>query len=517
MNQTNLHAGTGTDGTEVDVVIVGCGPTGATLSLLLAKYGLTTLILERERSIYPLPRAVHFDDQIMRVFQSIGVVEKLEKVVRYNPGMRFVDPTGQLLLDWPRPAGVGENGWHTSYRFHQPDLESILREKIESNVHARLMVNVEVSSLEQSDQQVTVGFTDRQSGESDSVQARYVVGCDGARSIVRKHINEDVEDLGFKERWLVIDVLLQQEKPELGDFTIQHCGRERPATYVRCPANRRRWEISLKPDDDLNTVTSDESVWDLIGQWLSPHEAIIERRAVYEFRSLIAKQWRDRRILIAGDAAHLTPPFMGQGMCAGIRDVANLSWKLASCCGTHGCSDSTKNELLDSYQSERIPNVREYIETAIRLGTLINSCSTEQSLKQAFGKKEGTEKMKSIVPRLGVGLGAGDESQRGGWFPQPLLSNGQLLDQTIGLNPVLLISATLFADYQRSAPNDEICIAVISVEQEPALASVLAEYGAEAVLLRPDRYLLGAANDVSQLQSLINAALLFVPSTDLDY
>ena len=516
MNQTNLNAGMGTNGTEVDVVIVGCGPIGATLSLLLAKYGLTTLILERERSIYSLPRAVHFDDQIMRVFQSIGIVEELVRVVRYNPGMRFVDPAGQLLLDWPRPAGVGENGWHTSYRFHQPDLESILREKIESSVFAQLMVNVEVNELEQSDQQVTVGFTERQSGESGSVQARYVVGCDGARSIVRKHINEDVEDLGFKERWLVIDVLLQQEKPELGDFTIQHCGRERPATYVRCPANRRRWEISLKPDDDLNTVTGDESVWDLIGQWLSPHEAVIERRAVYEFRSLIAKQWRDRRIFIAGDAAHLTPPFMGQGMCAGIRDVANLSWKLASCCSTNGSSDATRDELLNSYQSERIPNVREYIDTAIRLGTLINSCSTEQSLKQAFGKKEGTEKMKSIVPRLGMGLGAGDESRRGDWFPQPLMSNGQLLDQNVGLNPVLLISAELLASYQQCALNDEICINVISVEQEPALASALAEYGAEAVLLRPDHYLLGAANDVSQLQSLINAASLFVPSTDRD-
>jgi 3-(3-hydroxy-phenyl)propionate hydroxylase len=496
--------------TNVDVVIVGCGPTGATLSLLLAQFGVSTLILEREKSIYPLPRAVHFDDQIMRIFQTLGIADTLEKVARYNPGMRFVDPGGKLLLDWPRPAGVSENGWYSSYRFHQPDLEAILRDQIQLRDLTQLKTQVDVTKVEQNAEHVNVMFKNRQTGVPGSVQARYVVGCDGARSIVRQRITEDVEDLGFNARWLVVDVLLNQDKPGLGDFTIQHCGRDRPATYVRCPSNRRRWEISLKPEDDLHCITSNESIWSLIGEWLLPCEATIERSAVYEFQSLIAKKWRKGRLFIAGDAAHLTPPFMGQGMCAGIRDVSNLSWKLAKCCIDTNHSDSLKESLLDSYESERIPNVREYIEKAIQLGALIESCDTKESLKKAFDDRGDTSQMKSIVPRLGSGLVAGNELYQGAWFPQPLLSNGQRLDERVGNNPVLLISKVLLANFELQSPGNTLANLVLSVKDEPELAAQLVGFGVEAVLVRPDHYVLGTASNLSELRSLINSASLFV-------
>ncbi|OED43075.1 hypothetical protein AB833_04630 [Chromatiales bacterium (ex Bugula neritina AB1)] len=497
-------------GDQVDVVIVGCGPTGATLALLLARFGVSALILEREEAIYPLPRAVHFDDQIMRVFQSLGVAGPIARAARYNPGMRFVDPSGHLLLDWPRPAGVGENGWYTSYRFHQPDLESILREQIDVTQAANLLTNVEVTGVEQSDSQVNVIYKNRQTGAFASVNASYVVGCDGARSTVRKHINEAVDDLGFNEHWLVVDVLLHQEKPELGDFTIQHCGRDRPATYVRCPADRRRWEISLKPEDNADTIARDDSIWKLLEQWLLPHEATIERSAVYEFKSLVSRQWRDRRLFIAGDAAHLTPPFMGQGMCAGIRDVSNLSWKIAACCNSSGFSNDTHETLLDSYQSERVPNVKEYIETAIRLGALINSCDTQESLKRAFGGGEDTVRMKSIVPGLGVGLAAGNETYRGDWFPQPCLASGQRLDERVGLKAVLLITASLLADYrQQYSSGDDIGLEIIIADDEPEIVALLARYEVAAVLVRPDRYLLGSACKGGEVKLLIDAAKKF--------
>ncbi len=487
-------------GVSADIIIVGCGPTGATLSLLLAQCGITSLVLEREKSIYPLPRAVHFDDQIMRIFQGLNIADALARVVRYNPGMRFVDPQGELLLDWPRPEGIGENGWHTSYRFHQPDLENILRNKIQSTANIQLKSGVEVDAIEQSEQQASVRCTN-----GEEYRAKYVVGCDGANSIVRSTIGNDIQDFGFNERWLVIDALLKSDKPELGDYTIQHCGRDRPSTYVRCPGDRRRWEISLKPEDDTRTVTSDSSIWNFIGEWVNAEDASIERSAVYEFKSQVAKTWRRNRLFIAGDAAHLTPPFMGQGMCAGIRDAANLAWKLAICCRQQQLPDNTRAALLDSYQTERIPNVTEYIDTAIKLGALINSCGTEVALKRAFTRDDGTVQLKSMVPTLGPGVGLGSNACVGSWCIQPQLQNGTLLDDMARYKPILIIEPRLLREHQASANAETHCL-VITTQAEPDLQSVLTHHGVDALLIRPDRYILGSANSAVELAELLNRA-----------
>ncbi len=486
---------------SADIIIVGCGPSGATLSLLLAQCGISSLVLEREKNIYPLPRAVHFDDQIMRVFQALGVSNALEGVVRYNPGMRFLDPQGNLLLDWPRPAGIGENGWHTSYRFHQPDLENILRNKMQSIECIQLQTGIEVDAIRQSEQHASVHCTN-----GDEYRAKYVVGCDGANSIVRSTIGNDIDDFGFNERWLVVDTLLNTEKPELGDYTIQHCGRDRPATYVRCPANRRRWEISLKPEDDTRTVTSDSSIWNFIGEWVSHHDASIERSAVYEFKSHVAKAWRKNRLFIAGDAAHLTPPFMGQGMCAGIRDASNLAWKLAICCREKQLPDITREAILDSYQSERIPNVTEYIETAIKLGAIINSCSTELALKKAFTRDDGTVQLKSMMPKLGSGVGVGSNACVGSWCIQPQLQSGTWLDDMARYKAILIIESQLLLEHLQSDATTEPDCLVITTQDEPELQSVLTHYSVDAILIRPDRYILGSATNSVELAELLNRA-----------
>ena len=486
---------------SADVIVVGCGPTGATLSLLLAQCGVTSLVLERATTIYPLPRAVHFDDQIMRVFQALGIAESLEQVVRYNPGMRFVDPEGKLLLDWPRPAGIGDNGWHTSYRFHQPDLENRLRDNMQACPDIQLCTGVEVKSLKQHNDSVSI-----QCNNGEEHRAKYVVGCDGANSSVRSFIGEDIHDFGFNERWLVIDVLLKTDKPELGDNTIQHCGRNRPSTYVRCPANRRRWEISLTPEDDANSVTSDDSIWNFIGEWINADEATIERSAVYEFKSQVAKRWRKNRVFIAGDAAHLTPPFMGQGMCAGIRDVSNLAWKLSTVCKQNDTMQpSSHDTLLDSYQSERAPNVTEYIDTAMKLGALINSCRTEQALKKAFARDDGTVELKSIVPKLGPGLGVESSTHSGNWCGQPLLQNGVRLDDHVGYRAVLLANPQLI-DHTKQHDGTLSELRVLSTKDEPELRSLVNSLDVQAILLRPDRYILGTAANTAELALLLEAA-----------
>ncbi len=484
-----------------DVAIVGLGPVGATLANLLGLCGVSTLVLERESDIYQLPRAVHFDDEVMRVFQTVGIAGELTDLVRVNPGMRFVDADGTLLLDWPRPQEIGPQGWHASYRFHQPDLERLLRAALRRFDQVEARTDCEVESISESGEGCELRYRNRVSDTRHRVAARFVVGCDGARSLVRRCMQTAMFDHGFQERWLVVDALLNADKPELGDHTIQYCDPDRPSTYVRSPKNRRRWEITVLDDEDSDAIAQPDSVWRLLDRWIAPHEAELERRAVYTFHSLIAEEWRRGRLLLAGDAAHQTPPFMGQGMCAGIRDAANLAWKLALC--VQGRADDA---LLDSYQSERRPHTRAYVETAIRLGGLINRCGTEDALRAALQDSDGGARMESIMPALGPGLTAGDPAQSGRLGAQPHLSDRTRLDDRVGYAPALLARGEVWrleADRRGLAPP----VPLLLDDDQPDVADYLGQLGCAAVLLRPDRYILGTANDGDELSALCAGAL----------
>lgn len=481
---------------DFDVVIVGLGPVGATLANLLGQSGTRTLVLEREPACYHLPRAVHFDDEVMRTFQTIGLAEKIAKKTRLNVGMRFVDANGKLLLDWPRPQQPTAQGWPASYRFHQPDLETILREGLARFPSVEVRSRCEAFMLDEKDDHAEVRYEDLARGKVHRVRASYVVGCDGARSLVRRFLESGMEDLGFHERWLVVDVLLNRDKPELGDWSIQYCNPARPATYVRGPENRRRWEIAVLPEESSTEITAPARVWELLADWLAPHEAALERAAVYTFHSLVADTWGRGRLLLAGDAAHQTPPFMGQGMCAGIRDAVNLAWKLVH--SVHGGDPA----VLDTYGSERRPNAREYVATAARLGGLINTTGTEAGLRAAFPQADGSAKMESIAPPLGEGLGSGPLAGR--LFGQPRLKDGRLMDDVIGYAPVLVADAALVRG--DALPDG---LAVVTTDDAPDAEAQLARFGTRAVLLRPDRHILGAADDAEGLAALCATALFF--------
>lgn len=477
-----------------DVAIVGLGPVGATLANLLGQSGVKTLVLEREHACYHLPRAVHFDDEVMRTFQAIGLAEKIAAKTRLNIGMRFVDADGKLMLDWPRPQEPTAQGWHASYRFHQPDIEAILREGLDRFPEVEVRSRCEAFMMEEHDDHVELRYEDLARGRVHRVNASWVVGCDGARSLVRRFIESGMEDLGFHERWLVVDVLLNQPKPELGDWSVQYCNPARPATYVRGPENRRRWEIAVLPEESSTEIVMPARVWELLSDWLKPEEAELERAAVYTFHSLVADSWGRGRLLLAGDAAHQTPPFMGQGMCAGIRDAVNLGWKLSF--AVRGGDPS----VLGTYETERRPNAREYVATAARLGGLINASDTEAALRAAFPQRNGTARMESIAPPLGQGLGAGPLAGR--LFGQPRLADGRLMDDVVGYAPVLIADADLLGE--ASVPEG---LAVVSTEDSPEAAAQLARVGTRAVLLRPDRYILGSADDADSLADLCATAI----------
>ena len=473
---------------ECDVAVIGLGPTGATLANLLGDLGLSVLVLEREDGIYDLPRAVHFDDEVMRVLQWVGIADAYAEQVFVNKGMRFVDAEDNLLLDWPRPPEISENGWHASYRFHQPDLEGALRQALSARPCVAVRLGCNVETVRDDGCRVHIRYRDVRTGEVAQSRCRYLVGCDGANSVVRRAMNSEMESLGFAQRWLVVDVILRRDMTALGDHTVQYCDPVRSATYCRNVGRRRRWEFALLEDEDNASMSREDAVWAMLGRWVTPEDAILERRAVYTFKSEIANSWRSGRMMLAGDAAHLTPPFMGQGMCAGIRDAANLAWKLDRCCRGQG-----GDVLLDTYQSERRENVAGYIRTAMKLGSLIGLAGSKGPSALGLATDRGVFDTGSMIPVLGPGLGRMDDGLRGRLFPQVTLASGRRLDDEVGYAPFLVV---------RGEMRNQSCwggIQVLNTEDEPGLAAVLDSFRVRAVLVRPDKRILAGSPDLHAL------------------
>jgi 3-(3-hydroxy-phenyl)propionate hydroxylase len=484
------------NGTVFDVAIVGCGPVGATLAQFLARDGLRVLVIERDAAIHALPRAIHFDGECMRIFQAVGLADELLPHLLVSPGMKFVDARGRVLIDYARPRNVGPQGWHASYRFHQPMLESVLRARLAAHANAEIRLRHDVFAIEPGDDRVRLRMEDLRSGRLLAADARYVVGCDGARSLVRRFMGTELDDLQSHERWLVLDVLLKRDRPDLGDHSIQYCDPRRPATYVRGVGRRRRWELMLMPGDDPATLTQPETVWSLLAPWITSDDATLERPAVYTFHSVVARGWGRQRLLIAGDAAHQTPPFLGQGLCAGLRDASNLAWKLRDV-----LRGDASEQLLDTYESERAPHVREFIETAVRLGRVIQATDPEAVERRDAAMAASPQVFSTPQPPLGPGAHDGGRAA-GRVAPQPTLDDGTRLDDRVGYRFALVTVPSLAPAARRLAKPGTVVLPA----ENGALAAWLAEVGTSAVLVRPDRYVAGVAGDVAQLEALLAKA-----------
>jgi 3-(3-hydroxy-phenyl)propionate hydroxylase len=286
-----------------------------------------------------------------------------------------------------------------------------------------------------------------------------------------------------------MDVILRHPRPDLGDYAVQFCDPDRPVTYVRGIGQRRRWEIMLRPDEDAAAAQQPAMAWRLLSRWVRPEEAVLERSAVYTFHSVIAESWRRDRLLIAGDAAHQTPPFMGQGLCTGIRDAANLAWKLADV--IEGDSDPT---LLDTYESERAPHARVFIDEAVRLGGIIRALSAAVT-----GGSETREPERFVTPRPRLGEGAHEGGAHGGDLSeQPRLEDDRLLDDRVGFRSAVLALPELAAALPRQVRDVEIVPAA-----SPAAAAWLGRLGCPAVVLRPDRYIFGVAQTARELEDIL--------------
>ncbi len=485
---------------NADVAILGCGPTGALLANVLGQMGLKVLVFERDSQIYPLPRAIHFDGEVMRVFETAGLRSAVEAISRPgHKGMYFNNARGETLLIRAGTNQRGPHGCAANHYFHQPELEAVLRQGLQRYPQVVLHTAHEVTSIQQDPEGVTLDVLDLARGQKQSVQARYVVGCDGARSLTRKEIGTRLIDLGLHQPWLVFDVRLKTEVPELPDHTVQHCDPARPMTYCNVTGNRRRWEIMLMPGDDPEELVQPETLWRLVRRWVTPDQADIERAVIYTFHSVLAETWRKGRLLLAGDSAHQTPPFLGQGMCAGMRDVANLAWKLNAV-----LRGKAAPSLLDTYGTERLPHVRAFIELAVQLGNIIQTTDMQAARERDAKFRAGQPEIFQFpAPRLGPGMGLGQHEQVGQIFPQPLLADGRLLDAELGLNFAVLGDAEVLQSVTSHTHEQWLAQGVVvRVCPDPEVHDWLRQHGVRAVMLRPDRYIMGVAQDGAELDAL---------------
>ncbi len=476
---------------EFDVTIVGLGPAGGTLANLLAMHDFSILILDREKSFYPLPRAVHFDDEIMRVFQTIGITKEFLKYTIINKGTKFVNSKEKVILDWPRPKKITDNGWYPSYRFHQPDLEKQLRKKLKNYEKVFIQQNSEVRKITNSKNHVDLTYTNTRNHKEYNVRSKYLVGCDGANSTTRDQMKTKMDNLGFTQKWAVVDLILKKKKNNLPDRTIQYSNPKQPATYCRNVGKRRRWEFAIKKNQSDKKVLSENYIWNFLKPWLNKSEAIIERKTIYQFESSIARKWRKGRIFIAGDAAHLMPPFMGQGMCAGIRDASNLAWKIATCLRV-----KHNDTFLNTYQSERSLNVREYIETTMRMGEFVNAVESIQITDNIRSDNKGIKSMQSIKPKIGKGLGHLKDKNRGKIFPQFKLNKNISLDDNFSKKGILILSSDIKTKVSKNYP-------LVNSKKFKKLSVYLKNINSKAIIVRPDRFILGSANSNHEINLLL--------------
>jgi 2-polyprenyl-6-methoxyphenol hydroxylase-like FAD-dependent oxidoreductase len=496
---------------STEVAIIGAGPTGIVLSILLAQRGHSVMLLEKQASPYPLPRAVAVDAEIARVLQACGIAAGFRQNSEPAETYEWRSASGQTLLKFVG-KGDGPSGWPQTSMVNQPQLERMLTERLDALTSISVQRGCEVTSVEDHGDSVTLRYS-REAGGTHEVTARYAIACDGANSPTRTMLGIPVEDLGFFYDWLVVDVIPHQQRV-YDPINLQVCDPLRPTTVVSGGPGRRRWEFMRLPDEDPAELSGAESAWRLLEPWdIHPGNATLERSANYTFRARWAEQWRAGRVLLAGDAAHQMPPFAGQGMCSGIRDAANLAWKLDL--ALRGCASDA---LLDHYGVERMPNVKAIINFSIELGKVIcipdseAAAARDDEMAAALARGEPA----STPPLPGIERGVVDRSTplAGGVSIQGTLDiDGPVpADDVTGTGFVLVSSAPVSANVDPSLLEwfgsiggtvVDLALGTPGPDVGGRYGRWLSRHGVVAVLQRPDFYVYGSAASANSIEELL--------------
>jgi 2-polyprenyl-6-methoxyphenol hydroxylase-like FAD-dependent oxidoreductase len=504
------------DGDSYDVVIAGYGPVGQFAAALLGQLGHRVAVFERRAERYPLPRAVHYDHEIARAFQAIGVSDELAGIVEPATTYEWRNAAGETLMrfDW---SGPGLCGWPQATMFSQPELEAVLDGAARRRPSVEVHRGWELAGLEDGAEHVEV--TVRSGDDRRLATARYVIGCDGANSTVRALLGVGEQDLGFVFDWLIADTR-PHDPALLAGVNRQICDPLRPTTVVSGGPGRRRWEWMLLPGEKREDVEHEDFVRTQLEQsGISAADIELERHVVYTFRARWADTWRAGRVLLAGDAAHLMPPFAGQGMCSGIRDVMTLAWQLDLV-----LSGAAPDALLDNYTVERQAHLQHAITLSVELGKVI--CVTDEAvaaardeLLLAAASNPDLAPPPPPEPRLGPGV-IGDGPTAGTLFPQGHVRVGEAegrFDDAVGRGFVLYLAGVaaegVLSDSDLAALRGVGGQAVTvdeAMDLDGVYRSWLRAHDAAAVLVRPDHYVfdaVAAAGDAPRLVQQLRATI----------
>jgi len=451
----------------VDVVIIGGGPVGCLLAVLLNDMGVSNTVIERDLQPYMLPRAAVMDDEIQRVFHDHGMGPWLEANTTTLTRADFVGPDGSVVIGTDLPE-LGLQGVPPVVCHYQPELDTMLRARCEAGGTRALWGRTVTDLVDRGGTCLTTLDT------GEVIESRWVVGCDGASSWTRRHLGIALEDLRFDQEWLVVDIAMKEGRAvELPLGVRQYCRPARPCTYVKGHGPYRRWEFQVQPTEDSARLNTPEGLWGLLAEWVTPGDADLVRSAVYRFHAVVAPQMQQGNVFLAGDSAHQTPPFAGQGLNSGMRDAVNLAWKMSYV--TRGLAGAG---LLDTYTPERAPHVRSVIEHAVDMGRLID---------QLAGR---------------VSHGVDVQSGYGGTRPAPHIEAGIVT----GDNPRVGHQFWYHPGVSRAVREGGASFAVVTavpVEMPPALVALSAVNvvapeavgDSYAVVVRPDRYVAAVAAD----------------------
>ncbi|MEM7341316.1 MAG: bifunctional 3-(3-hydroxy-phenyl)propionate/3-hydroxycinnamic acid hydroxylase [Actinomycetota bacterium] len=477
-----------------DVLVVGCGPVGVMAALRCAQRGLRVTAIDRTAEIYPLPRAIGMDDEIQRLFTDAGLGAALSAVSTPLSGAEFLDADGNRVVGHEPPPGfVTRLGYPLSVMFDQPSLEAALRAAAErAGVEFRFGLEViDVDPVEP----CVVTQSSAAAGGQQRLTARWVIGADGASSTVRKVCSIGLDNQGFDQDWLVVDTTQLDPDLPLSPLAQQHCHPDRVVTFVPGHRNHKRWEFQLRNDETQDDARTPEFLQARMSEWGTPEQLRIDRSAVYRFHATVAERFRVGSVFLAGDAAHQMPPFNGQGMCTGMRDAENLSWKLAAVRG-----GVLPEEVLDTYEVERLPHATGQVAHSAAAGRLIDAIARGGARAIADGYGGGRP-----FPHLERGLLDLDCGHDAVGRPLPLPSGIAVDELGSMLGPDWALISAVQGGPARSAETVDAWarLGAATVTMSAEALPLLAE-GA-TVVVRPDRYIAAVTADLDATTSRLFA------------